>query len=79
MSRRSTSGTPNNYSRPPPDHFKLRQLDLDEFREKVLESARGNPGQIIEMCRLAAQPQYHAGRYIKFSAIRIDTVTKFSL
>ena len=60
------------------DHFKLRNLDLDEFREKVLESARGNPGQIIEMCRLAAQPQYHAGRYIKFSPLRIDTVMKFA-
>jgi hypothetical protein len=60
------------------DHFKLRHLALDEFRDKVLESARGNPGQIIEMCRLAAQPQYHAGRYIKFAPLRIDTVTKFA-
>ena len=60
------------------DHFRLRQLDLDEFREKVLESAGGNPGQIVEMCRLAAQPQYHAGRYIKFSPLRIDTVMKFA-
>ena len=60
------------------DHFKLRHLDLDEFREKVLESAGGNPGQIIEMCRLARQPQYHAGRYIKFSPLRIDTVMKFA-
>jgi hypothetical protein len=60
------------------DHFKLRHLDLNEFREKVLESARGNPGQIIEMCRLATQPQYHAGRYIKFSPLRIDTVMRFA-
>jgi hypothetical protein len=59
------------------DYFKLRNLDLDEFREKVLESAGGNPGQIIEMCRLATQPQYHAGRYIKFAPLRIDTVIKF--
>ena len=58
-------------------HFKLRHLDLDDFREKALESARGNPGQIIEMCRLAAQPRYHAGRYIKFAPLRIDAVVKF--
>jgi hypothetical protein len=58
-------------------HFKLRHLELDEFRDKALESARGNPGQIIEMCRLAAQPQYQAGRYIKFTPLRIDTVIKF--
>jgi len=48
-------------------NFKLGHLDLAEFREKALESARGNPGQIIEMCRLAAQPQYHTGRHINFS------------
>lgn len=59
-------------------HFQLRNLELEEFREKVLESARGNPGQILEMCRLAAQPQYHAGRHIKFSPLRIDTVMKFA-
>ena len=60
------------------DHFRLRNLALDEFREKVLDSARGNPGQIIEMCRLATQAQYHAGRYIKFAPLRIDTVMKFA-
>jgi hypothetical protein len=60
-------------------HFKLRNLDLDVFRKKVLRSARGNPGQIIEMCRLATQPQYHQGRHIKFSPLRIDTALKFNL
>jgi hypothetical protein len=60
------------------DFFKLRHLDLNDFREKALESARGDPGQIIEMCRLATQPQYQAGRYIKFSPLRIDTVVKFA-
>ena len=59
-------------------HFKLGHLELDEFRDKVLQSARGNPGQIIEMCRLAAQPQYNVGRYIKFSPLRIDAVMKFA-
>jgi len=58
-------------------HFKLRDLDLDEFRKKALKSARGNPGQIIEMCRLAAQPKYHKGRHVKFSPLRIDTAMKF--
>ncbi len=59
-------------------HFELGHLDLDEFREKVLASAGGNPGQIIEMCRLAAQPQYLCGRHIKFAPLRIDMVTKFA-
>ena len=56
------------------DCFKLRDLDLEEFREKVLESAKGNPGQIVEMCRLATQPQYISGRYVKFAPLRIDTI-----
>jgi hypothetical protein len=60
------------------DRFQLRSLELDEFREKVLDSADGNPGQIIEMCRLASQPQYISGRYIKFTPLRIDTVIKFA-
>ncbi|HTX37914.1 MAG TPA: ATP-binding protein [Bryobacteraceae bacterium] len=58
-------------------HFGLRSLDLATFRDKTLESAHGNPGQIIEMCRLATEPQYRAGRQIKFSPLRIDTVMKF--
>jgi GTPase SAR1 family protein len=58
------------------DHFELRRLRLDEFREKVLDAARGNPGEIVEMCRLAAKPQYVAGNYIKFALIRIDALMK---
>lgn len=59
------------------DHFRLGDLDMDQFGEKVLESARGNPGQIIEMCRLAMQPKYISGRSVKFAPLRIDTVIKF--
>jgi hypothetical protein len=60
------------------EKFHLRHLDLVEFREKVLRSADGNPGQIIEMCRLATEPQYLSGRYIKFAPLRIDAVTRFA-
>ncbi len=60
------------------DYFELRDLDLFEFRDKVLENAHGNPGQIVEMCRLATQPKYIAGRYIKFAPLRIDTMIKFA-
>jgi hypothetical protein len=57
--------------------FGLEQLEVDEFREKVLESARGNPGQIIEMCRLAANPHYLNGRHIMFAPLRIDVMMRF--
>ena len=59
------------------DHFGLRNLDLDDFREKVLENASGNPGQIIEMCRMATRPEYLSGRYVKFAPLRIDAMIKF--
>jgi len=59
------------------DHFRLRDLDIDGFRKKVLESAHGNAGQIIEMCRLATESKYVSGRHIKFASLRIDTVIKF--
>lgn len=58
-------------------HFSLEGLDLDEFREKVLESAQGNPGQIIEMCRFAGNPLYVSGKHIKFALLRIDVMMRF--
>ncbi len=54
-----------------------RDVDLDDFREKVLEAAAGNPGQIVEMCRLALSPQYVSGRYIKFAPLRIDALMRY--
>lgn len=59
------------------DHFNLHDLGIEEFRPKVLDAANGNPGQIIEMCRLATDPRYISGRYIKFAPLRIDTMVKF--
>jgi hypothetical protein len=52
--------------------FALHHLDFAAFRHKALEIARGNPGQIVETCRLASDPEYHAGRHIKFSPLRLD-------
>ena len=57
--------------------FGLGSLDLEDFRHKVLASARGNPGQILEMCRLAARPEYQNGRHIKFLPLRMDVLPAF--
>jgi hypothetical protein len=57
--------------------FGLGHLDLERFRGKALESASGNPGQIIEMCRLASNPIYVSGRHIKFAPLRMDALMKF--
>jgi hypothetical protein len=57
--------------------FRLESFDLDDFRNKVINAARGNPGQIIAMCRLATQPEYRSGRYIKFLPLRMDMLSAF--
>ena len=59
------------------DQFGLGHLNVGEFKEKVVESAHGNPGQIIEMCRLASNPMYVSGTHIKFAPLRIDVLMRF--
>ena len=56
-------------------HFALH-CDLEALRQNTLDSARGNPGQIVDMCRLASHPQYQAGRHIQFPPLRLDAVMK---
>jgi hypothetical protein len=55
--------------------LRIENLDLEDFKARVLEAARGNPGEIVEMCRLAADPRYWSGRHIKFAPLRIDAYT----
>jgi hypothetical protein len=57
--------------------YDLDALDLDAFRSQALRSARGNPGQIVAMCRLAAQPEYRQGRHVKFLPLRMDALQTF--
>jgi len=61
---------------------RLAQLDLlnlEDFRNKALAAARGNPGQIVAMCRMAARPEYREGRRVKFAPLRIDMLSSFAL
>jgi len=55
----------------------LGGLDLDGFRRQALAAARGSPGQIQAMCRLACHPQYRNGRHIKFLPLRMDALPAF--
>ncbi len=52
----------------------LTQLEMEEFKRQVLQTARGTPGEIVEMCKLAEQPRYHHGSHIKFAPLRIDAL-----
>lgn len=51
-------------------------VDLDDLRERILGSAGGNPGYIIEMCRMAANARYRSGSYVKFGLMRIDMAAR---
>lgn len=57
--------------------FRLDSFELDDFRHKVIDAARGNPGQIVQMCRLATLSEYQSGRYIKFLPLRMDMLSAF--
>ena len=59
------------------DQFGLGHLNVGEFKDRFLVSARGNPGQIIDMCRLASNPMYVSGKHIKFAPLRIDVLMRF--
>lgn len=55
--------------------YGLEARDLPEFRAKVLASARGNPGQVVTMCKLANRPEYRHEGHILFCPLRIDAFT----
>jgi hypothetical protein len=55
----------------------LGEIGLADFKHKVLESAKGSPGQIIEMCRIASNPIYWSGNRVKFAPLRMDALMKF--
>ena len=57
--------------------FGIESLQIDAFSRKVLAAAKGNPGQILAMCRMAARPEYQRGRYIKFLPLRMDMLSAF--
>jgi energy-coupling factor transporter ATP-binding protein EcfA2 len=59
------------------DRFGLREFDLSDFRPRVLENAKGNPGQIVEICRMARDPRYRSGKHLMFAALRIDLMARY--
>jgi len=57
--------------------YGVHASNLDEFRGRVLEAAAGIGGEIVEMCRLAARPEYlTATSRIKFELVRIDCLMR---
>ncbi len=58
-------------------HYGVAAANLHEFRGRVLEAAAGNGGRIVEMCRLAAKPEYlTASGKIKIELVRIDSLIR---
>lgn len=56
--------------------FDLQLSDLNDFRRRVLDAARGNPGEIVAMCRLAANPRFVTEGRPKFALIRVEALMK---
>ena len=57
--------------------YRIDAVNLREFRNRALQAADGNGGQIVEMCRLASRPEYlTATRRIKFELVRIDCLVR---
>jgi len=54
------------------EKFQLSRLDLEGFRDEVLDLSGGVPGAIVKMCELAADPRYQYGSYIKTKLVHID-------
>ncbi|HUY13735.1 MAG TPA: ATP-binding protein [Terriglobia bacterium] len=52
--------------------FGLARLDLEGFREEVLELSRLVPGAIVTMCEMAADPHYQFDSQIKTKLVHID-------
>ena len=56
--------------------FGLARLDLNGFRQDILDLSGHNPGTIIHMCALAAEPRYQYGSQIKTKLIHIDSLVR---
>ncbi|SRR5579884_1666214 len=50
----------------------LNAENLSEFLERVVQSSGGNPGAILAMVAMAAQPKYRADQHIKIAPLYID-------
>ena len=51
--------------------------NLADFRESVLRNAHGNPGRIVEMCRLAAESRYRREGRVLISTVHLDSIGRF--
>ena len=54
------------------EQFGLSRLELEDFREEVLELSACVPRAIVKMCELAADPRYQYGSRIKTKLVHID-------
>lgn len=52
--------------------FGLESLDLEGFRENILPLSGHQPGSIVKMCKLAADPRYHYGDQVKVKLVHVD-------
>ncbi len=52
--------------------FGLSALDLEGFRDEILQFSGRLPGAIVKMCELAADPRYHYRDRVKVKLVHVD-------
>jgi hypothetical protein len=61
------------------EHFQIPpDINRSELMARVLRAANGNPGRITAMYRLAADPRYHRGSYVKMRLVQVDLAARFT-
>lgn len=58
--------------------FGLAEINVADFCDETLKLSAGNPGAIVNMCRLATEPKYHYGLRIKAKLVYIDYLMNLS-
>jgi nucleoside-triphosphatase THEP1 len=58
------------------ERFGLSRLDLSVFRREVLRLSSRIPGAIVQMCALAAEPDYQSGLRVKTRLLHVDSLMR---
>lgn len=58
--------------------FRLNSLDLETFREEILDLSGRLPGAIVKMCELASDSRYQYGDRIKTKVIHVDYLLRMN-
>jgi hypothetical protein len=65
-------GTALNFAEWMVEKRRLQAVNLPDFKRRIVEMSRGNPGMIAKLVELAARPEYRSGDHIKVTPLYLD-------